>query len=408
MPALIRKIGRLGVGFLFVCNAIWAIPGVLFIRLVRPWKHIRVGTLMSSRIGHFVADASIFLARSSLQSEKERTLDLFWVPEPTANDQWLRMVRRQLLVRWWVRYLAGFNRLIPRGAPNDNPMPVVSGSRIVYGVLRESKARFEFTVAENERAKDFLRARGWQDGEKFICILVRDAAYLATHPLHADVDSSRWKYHNYRDSDIHDYVDAVDTLVKNSYWVIRMGKIAELPFPLKNQKIIDYPFVEDQDDLLDIWLSANCYFFVSTATGIDIVPWVYGRPIVYVNALPLIAGAFPINHIWVPKHLRWKETGKILSLKEHCKHGYSDTKNYDLAGIKIEELSPLEINEAVMECEQRMAGKWVQKQADDLRQKRYWKELAKLPEFLKNNDYIHPEARVGCAWLRSLGDEFFE
>jgi len=393
---------------LYACNAIWAVPVVILIRMIRPWAHIRMGTLLSSRIGHFVADASIFLARQTLRPAGERTIDCFWFPEPTCNEQWSLMVRRQLFVRWWVRYLAGFNRLIPGGEIHDNPMPVVTGSRIVYGALRQTTARFEFSLQEVEDAKLFLRRRGWREGEKWVCLLVRDSAYLSLHPLHAEGGGNRWDYHNYRDSDIDSYVKAMLTLLEKGYWVIRMGKIAQSPFPLKDERIIDYPFVEDQSDILDIWLSANCYFFVSTATGIDIVPWVYERPIVYVNALPLIAGAFPIEHIWVPKHLRWMATGKNLTLKEHCKHGYSDIKDYDAAGIAIEELSPSEIAEAVMECEQRMTGTWVQKPEDDFRQERYWNELSKLPEFLRNNDYIHPAARVGCGWLRTMGDEFLE
>lgn len=412
LHTLVRKTGtavrRLAEGFLFLCHAIWAIPGVLLIRTIRPWIHVRVDTFYSSRIGHFVADASIFLARRSLQQQGEQIVDLFWFPEPTCNQQWSRMVRRQLFVRWWVRYLARFNRLIPGGALHENPMPVVSGSRIVYGVLRQSSARFQFLAKEEEEAKLFLRSRGWHEGEPFVCILVRDSAYLASQKLNTSGDINQWSYHNYRDSNIDSYVEAVNALLQKGYWVIRMSKISNQRLSLTHERFIDYPFIEDQDDLYDVWLSVNCSFFVSTATGIDIVPWVYGRPIVYVNALPLIAGAFPINHIWVPKHLRWKETGNRLTLKEHCSHGYAETKGYLTAQIAIEDLSPAEITAAVMECERRLTGTWMESDEDRSRQQRFWRELRKSPEFCKNNDYIHPEARMGCAWLRSMGDEFFE
>ena len=164
-------------------------------------------------------------------------------------------------------------------------------------------------------------------------------------------------------------------MVDRGYWVIRMGKAMHKRLSLQHQRVIDYPFVEDQDDLMDIWLSVNCRFFVATASGIDTVPWVYGKPpVVYVNALPLSLCASPINNIWAPKHLRWKDSGRLLTLKEHCQHGYGHTIEYEQAGIAVEDLSPAEITAAVTECEQRVAGTWVETKEDQDRQQ--WRRFA--------------------------------
>ena len=218
LPALWRKLWKkLANLFIFAFNAIWAVPAVMLIRLIKPFMHVRLGTLLSSRIGHFVADSSIFLARQSLRPLGERVVECFWFPEPTCNKQWSRMVRRQLFVRWWVRYLTGFNRLIPGGACHDNPMPVIDGSRIVYDALRQSKARFEFSLREEEDAKSFLRLRGWRDGEEWICLLVRDSAYLNLHPLHANEADGIWDYHDYRDSDINTYLEAMRVLLEKGW-----------------------------------------------------------------------------------------------------------------------------------------------------------------------------------------------
>ncbi len=51
-------------GLLLAINSVWAIPAVLLIRLVRPWRHVRVGKLISDRIGHFVADSTLFSLRN--------------------------------------------------------------------------------------------------------------------------------------------------------------------------------------------------------------------------------------------------------------------------------------------------------------------------------------------------------
>ncbi len=390
---------------LFALNAIWAVPAVVLVRVVRPWVHVRMGTFDSSRIGHFVSAAAILLARHSLQSQLEHTIDLLWFPKQTCNEQWARMVRRQLFVRWWVRYLADFNKFIPGGESHYLPVPTLSPSRDIHSIMGQSSARFEFTLEEEETAKAWLRRRGWKDGERFVCVAVRDSAYLSFHPLHSNGGSDRWSYHNYRDSDIDTYVEALQTLVDRGYWVIRMGKIVHKRLPLRHHRVIDYPFVEDKDDTLDIWLCAHCHFFVSTGIGIDTVSWVYGKPVVYVNALPLMIGTAQINHIWVPKHLRWKDSGCPLTLKEHCRHGYTYTTEYERAGIATEDLSSTEITAAVMECEQRVAGIWVETEDDKDRQRRYWE---KWPVFHNFHSYIHPEARIGCAWLKSMGDAFLD
>lgn len=402
-PALLRKISvALAAGI----NAIWIIPCLIVIRVLRPWLLVRMGTLISERSGHFIIDAALYLAQSTRPSPGPRTIDLFWFREPTCNDQWARMVRRQLTARWWVRYLIFFNRLIPGGASHN--LPSTNGSRDIDGILPRSTSRFAFSTDEENAAKAWLRRRGWQEGQPFICLLVRDSAYLSSHPLHTTAGHDHTTRHNHRDTDINAYVEAVQSLVDRGNWVIRMGKIACQHFPLDHQRVIDYPFVDDQDDLLDIWLSANCSLFVSTGTGIDAAPMVYNRPVIFVNYLPLSHVCSYANCTVVPKNLHWKKNDRLLTLKENLRHGHLAAQQYEQAGIAIEDLTSVEINAAVMEGVQRLDGTWVETTNNRARQIRFWQTLTAWPDFHKLHGYIHPEARVGSAWLKSMGDAFLE
>lgn len=386
---------------LLAVNAVWAVPVVLILRAIRPLVHVRMGVLLSSRIGHFITDASLFLVRGDVRLKNERAIDLFCFSDRPCNQQWARMVRRKLRVHWWVKYLVLINRFIPGGGPYDLVDPTLSANRNIYNVLNQSSARFEFTQEEENKAKSWLRRQGWQDGEHFVCLFIRDSAYLG--------NDAHWSYHNYRDSDIDSYTESVQKLVDKNYWVIRMGKTAHRPLSLKQPRVIDYPFAQDRDDLLDIWLPINCHFLVATGSGIDTLPWIYGKPpIAYVNAMPLAHCATPINNIWSPKTLRWQRSGDLLTLKEYCLHCYFRSEEYESAGIAIEDLSPSEITSAVMECEQRVAGTWEETDEDKNRQRRFWDALRKWPEFHKYHGDVHPEARVGCAWLKSMGDSFFD
>ena len=42
----------------------------------------------------------------------------------------------------------------------------------------------KFLSSEEEQAKVWLRSKGWEDGQKFVCILVRDDAYLGSEEWH--------------------------------------------------------------------------------------------------------------------------------------------------------------------------------------------------------------------------------
>ena len=60
------------------------------------------------------------------------------------------------------------------------------------------------------------------DRDKFVCLIVRDREYLEkTYP------GRNWSYHNFRDTNVENYREAVIALVEKGYFVFRMGKIQE-------------------------------------------------------------------------------------------------------------------------------------------------------------------------------------
>ena len=48
-----------------------------------------------------------------------------------------------------------------------------------------------------------------------------------------------------------------------------MGKFQDKNFNFSDPKIIDYTNSEFRSDFLDIYLSANCKFFLTTMSGLD-------------------------------------------------------------------------------------------------------------------------------------------
>ena len=382
-------------------NGVWAVPAVLLIRALRPIVLIRLGTLFSWRIGHFVADGAEQVARR--QQHASNSVDWFWLWK-TCNSQWECMIRRNFRVHSWVRYLDWWNGVLPGGAAHERPSSLTR-SIDVEGLLWRYNAKFPFLPDETNEALAWLRSKGWRDGEPFVCLLVRDEAYLANDPLQGDGTTAaygRWSYHDFRDSDIDTYLPAIRWLAEQGIWVIRMGKLMAKPLRTDMDRVIDYAFDPSKSDLLDIWLFANCTGCVSTSSGPDVVSLVYGKPLLFVNALPMSTALFWGQSIWVPKTLRWASTGRILSAKEYLVDGCWVTADFEAAGITVTNLSSEEITTAVQEFWRRSSGTWEEVQDDQHRQEDYRNIFLEWSEFSKGNVWLHPDARVGTEWLRSI------
>ncbi|WP_230458349.1 TIGR04372 family glycosyltransferase [Leptospira weilii] len=395
--------------FITCINLIWAFPFLLILRILKPLILVKFTTILTSRIGHFTIDSSFYLATLPKSSGFPKIYHWFWFSPGISNFYWSSLVQRSLFVRPWVKYLDYINNKLPGG--ESHIVPSLSASRDKDGLFQGEIERFSISKYENDSAKSWMRKFGWTDNEPFVCLLVRDSEYLISDPNNRGFAESRenWTYHSYRDSDVETYIEGIEYFLARGYWVIRMGKICAKPVPIRNSKFIDYPFLDDQEDLMDIWLSLNAKLFISTGTGIDVLPNVYKTPVsLYLNALPLINLSSSHHMTWVPKYLIWKSTGKYLTLREHLSNHHLETQFYEDAGIQVVDLTSQDILDATWEQEQRLSGSWIDTEDDRNRQRRFWEILKTFPEFSTYHNWIHPEARVGAHFLRKMGDAFFD
>ncbi len=374
--------------------AIFFFPFLIFIRLISPLYKIRLGRFWSGRIHHFIANAVIALCE---RIECQQYKDIYWLDTPSCNSQLEKMVRRVFFVRWWVRYLIIANNFFPA----LNLVPVIdrhTTGRDTKGLFYKTKdiqeAYLPFNNDEEAEAKQVLNQLGIGETDKFVCLIVRDSAYLDT--FHPKWD---WDYHTYRDSNIHTYNEAIEALTNLGYWVFRMGKKAKEPLNINHPRVIDYANHEIRSDFLDIWLSANAYFYISTSTGLDAVPEAYRRPVVYVNAMR--NGDFrSYSHcILASKNLMWESTGRLLTLKETLLNNFYASELYKEKGIKIIDLSSEHIKEIVLEMEQRLTGSWRATEKEELNQSKFRKIILSTEYEGKDHDFIHPEARISQKYL---------
>ena len=361
-----------------------ALPVVLVVRLIRPFKLVRFGYLFAGRIGHFAFDVEYYLTEKKLGLHPENALDIFfwrWIRGGrTANDYFAKLTKRNLKVNPFVKYLFNVNNYLPGGVIHQY-VPAVSriGSRDVHGLLPQIKPQLKFTNDENKRGWEFLKIIGLNENDKYVCLVIRDSAYLKN-----PYDS--YAYHNYRDSDIDTYEEAALALAEKGYWVFRMGKKVHKPFKAAHPRIRDYANSEYRSDFLDIWLSVNCYFSLMTNTGIGDVVCVYQRPAAIINALPLgyINTSLNPNSIWLPKKIVWADSKNLLTLKEQIQTGvigFLYSKDYEDAGVELIDNTPEEITKTAIELEEKLTGKWQTYPQDKDLQNQFWEILKTWERF---------------------------
>ena len=385
---------------LTIINAVWAIPSVLLVRAIRPWLLVRLGTLTSSRIGHFIPDAAEQLARRVTESSSG--LEIYWLDSP-SNDQWDRMVRRTLYVRWWARYVDYWNRLIPGGSAHIRPS-TRTGSRDVEGLFARTNSRFAFTMPEELHGREWLMEKGWRQGDPFVCLMVRDAEYLAGQSHIRSKESGSWSYHSYRDCDVSNFLQAAEWLASIGVTVLRMGTRMAKPMVSDNPRIIDYAFDPGRSALLDIWLFANCTACISTGTGPDWLAHIYQRPILMLDFIPLMS-AWSFADCWtVPKRLQWLSTGEELTLAEYLDNPWTSTAAFAEHRIHIEELTPQEIvNEVKDFWTTRIIGK-DSSVAGDPQQEQFWHDVYGRETAETMHGWRHPNSRLSPKWLSTHMD----
>ena len=232
-----------------------SIPTVVTIRLIRPWFLIRWQELLSSRIGHFSVNTELYCCErdAGINTPSQRYLDVFYLKKYVCNNQMEKMWRRNLIIlpRWLLFPLFIVNRFISRFVSGRNYAEVfydiayrspetliamaemdralyetheigynANGDRDIYNLLDQSKPHINFTYNEEAEGKRLLTQFGLPEGAKFVCLNVRDSAYLDRYKKSTIRD---WKHHNYRDGDIDNYVFSCRRTCKKRLLCISYG-----------------------------------------------------------------------------------------------------------------------------------------------------------------------------------------
>jgi putative glycosyltransferase (TIGR04372 family) len=381
------------------------LSAAIALRLLRPVVVVRIGTINASRIGHLSMDPEMSAAEKEIGTwlPGRPVFDVWYVwrgAYPVANRQMLAMWRRSLRVwpSWLWHRIDGVSRLLPGGAAHV--VPVRKGhpglpdhlQGDAFGAMQRTRPHVAFTEYEAREARRQLMAAGHDPLARHVCVLVRDPAYqhLVVPGDHSNND--------FRDSDVAKFLPAMRWLAEQGMKVYRMGAVVREPLGESNPAIVDYATNGMRTELLDIWLSATCEFFISTGTGLDGVANVFRRTRVFVDLGQLIGLNLSFDTVSIPKLLRHEADGRLLTLRESVDAGalsFVDTADLAIRGLGFRGNTPGEILAVVREVHERRTGSWQPRPDEDDLQQRM---LAALPESMKAGGVI---GRVGYDFLRS-------
>lgn len=398
--ALKRKLGMLALLVcrfpLFLVELPCALLIVLLVRCIRPFCIVRFGGLNSGRIGHFAANTELYLCErdAGINVPKIAYFDFWYYLEAPCNEQLDRMWRRVLRIspQSLLKLTARINSLIPGECAHV--IKNTYADRDVHNLLDRFPPHLTFLPDEEKHGEAGLRAMGIPAGAPFVCLTVRDSAYLR-----ASVPWKSWDYHNYRDCNVQNYVLAAQELAKRGYYVIRMGAVVREAINVAAYpRIIDYATNGMRNDFMDVYLGAKCQFCISNGTGFDAVPNIFRRPIVFIDHVSLGSVHISSSRFLITTKRHWmKNERRFMTFREIFESGagyFFNSDQYVNTGIDLIESTPEEIAAVVFEMESRLKGTWQAADEDEVLQRRFWKIFPK--------GELHGEirSRIGAEFLR--------
>lgn len=360
------------------------------LRLLEPWRRVRVGMLMYDRVGHLAMNTEVFLRARAAEPRPEELTIL--VSGPPANRQLFEMIRRRTRVwasPWALRLYAHGLKPLVQGTRFELPLPFKGNE---YSILAGAGPQLSFTESELARGRELSRELGIE-GRPFVCFHARDKAYLDAR--HGERSREQWSYHDYRDCDVANYLPAVRKLADRGLVCLRMGAVADKPLGESHPGIIDYA-MKHRTDFGDIYLSARCKFMLASTSGVCVLPPIFDRPVALANFTPLGYAAWSARDLFIPKTYHDREGGPIpyRKLMELGASMWLDGAKFEAAGIRLEENAPEDILDLAEEMDARLDGRWVGEPEDEELQARY---RALFPPDHRITGY---PARVGAGFLR--------
>jgi putative glycosyltransferase (TIGR04372 family) len=367
-------------------------PAILPLRLLSPFLRVRFGHLLSDRIGHFALNTELYLCERDTGMHR-RTFDIFYLVPPISNNYLTALWKRKLHISPAARWLDHANRRFPCAEILHALLP---SDRDVHNLLSRTKPHLALTAQEEQMGWTAMRNLGVSEGAPFVCLHSRDRTYLdKVFP------GENWHYHDYHNSEIENFLQAAEELACRGYFVVRTGACVRKPLNTKNPSIIDYA-TKGRTEFLDVFLGANCKFYLGDSCGYNAIPSIFRRPVATVNMLPLErASTWAEQDIFITKKHWLCAEHRFMTFEEIFKSGagrFLRSEQFEKMDIELIDNTPEEIAALGIEMDERLKGTWKTTDEDEELQRRFW---AIFPKSELHGEF---RSRIGADFLRRNQD----
>ncbi len=274
-------------------------------------------------------------------------------------------------------------------------------SFLALGIVREQWIRdscppiLKLLDEDYERGWKCLKSFGMQHGDWFVCVHVRESGWK-------DNGSSA---EDFRNADINTYTLAMKTITEAGGWVIRMGDPTMKPLP-EMHHVIDYAHSTIKSDWMDVFLCAQCRFFIATSSGLFTFAMTFGNPVVMTNLLPT-CGAYYLtsNDLFLPRICRSKEENRLLDFRKLFSPSIGTAavqSNYDKENIEIIANTEEDIRDLIEEMLERCNGRLVYSEEDERLQNIFSSVTTECGKQYGEEGAV-VNARLGRNFLRKYG-----
>lgn len=392
-----RRITGCGLATLFIklllrilSICIWFV--LLPLSIVLHFLGYRRVTVFTDRIGHLALEPDCLLKEQLLGLIPKRR---WFILAPTG-----RVANSHLLAYWkpLIRVyenriacfmLASMSRWGLIRHDISHYILAVNKAQAAYRIYTQWDSRppvLSLTSADENWAAQALRRLGLPDGAWFVCVHVRGSGFS---PIDEEL-------HSHRNGSIEATIPAMQEITRRGGWVVRIGDPSMKPLPIMPQ-VIDYAHHPMKCERLDISLCAKSRFILGNTSGIALVGSIFGVPCAIANVIPLSDLWFNTYDISIPKLLWSRNLRRYLRFDEVMASpiaNYRYASLYKEAGIRVDENSPEDILDLVVELFDRLSKRFSEYPED--------RELSQLFRsfFQPNHSAVDSCARVASIFLR--------
>ncbi|WP_315763377.1 TIGR04372 family glycosyltransferase [Bradyrhizobium sp. SZCCHNS2005] len=262
------------------------------------------------------------------------------------------------------------------------------GAAVEAAWKKEGKSAL-FSLSNDERSKFrqmMVQLYGLPVDAWFVLLHVREPGFHSNwHAYHAGT----------RNADIKSYDQVIDFVLGKGGWVIRGGD-ASMSVMEPRERVIDYATGPHKHPALDIYLCADCSYFIGTNSGFSVIPPVFGKRCGLTNWSPIAIPNWYLDDLYIPKLVRKVSENRYLRFEEMYASftGWSQfARDFANSDYVIEDNGAEDLRELAEELHNEVFGVAGALDADDRARLQRFNEIATA-----NGSYVG--SRMGARFLK--------